>query len=213
MKEPTREQCFAMFAESPVFGGADTEKLYELIAGCAEISEAAKGDTVKAENRLCYMVEGRAKVAAAGGKHTVMKELGRGDVFGCATLFVGGAVSDIKAVSDCTIVTISEDCVCEIFRLLPDAAIGYIRYLSEKIRYLNGKLCGLSAVGADEKLLSFLILESDENGKLSISAAELSRRVGIGRTSLYRSLSYLTEEKLIERDKNTIILNREKLKQ
>ena len=97
--------------------------------------------------------------------------------------------------------------------MLPEAAIGYIRYLSEKIRYLNGKLGGLSAVGADEKLLSFLILESDENGKLSISAAELSRRVGIGRTSLYRSLSYLTEEKLIERDKNTIILNREKLKQ
>ena len=156
MKEPTREQCFAMFAESSVFGGADTEKLYELIARCAEIRKAVKGDTVKAENRLCYMAEGRAKVAAAGGKHTVMKELGRGDVFGCATLFVGGAVTDIKAVSDCTIVTISEDCVCEIFRSLPDAAIGYIKYLSEKIRYLNGKIGGLSAVGADEKLLSFL---------------------------------------------------------
>lgn len=207
MKQELKHGCLSRFAESPVFGDADREAVLAVLSAEAEAVEIKKGETIYIKESLCCLASGRAAVAASGSDSTVMKKLLPGDVFGCSVLFGGEAVTDILALSDCIAVTVSKQAVCRIFDEVEGAAVGYIRFLSEKIRYLNGRISDLAAKGTDERLLSFIKKATSADGRLKISVTDLSKRIGVGRTSLYRSLTSLTEQGLITRSKGIITIN------
>ncbi len=167
-----------------------------------------KGETIycagKYEKAMGVLLCGSASAVSGS---VIKRKFIEGDVFGVAALFGSGDtyISEIVADSKTMVQFISETQLNLIFEKYPITMRNYIAFLSDRVRFLNKKINHLSSPDTDSKLLSFLVSASDKNGSVTVgNMSQLSKMLGIGRTSLYRSLSELESKNLIEREENII---------
>ncbi len=145
--------------------------------------------------------------AAAVSGNMLKRSFCEGDVFGAAALFGGNDtyISEIVADSKAVVQFIPEDVMGGLFEKYPIITRNYIAFLSDRVRFLNEKINHLSRPDADSKLLSFLVTAANKSGYVYVdNMSQLSKMLGIGRTSLYRSLGELEGKGLIEREENII---------
>ena len=89
------------------------------------------------------------------------------------------------------------------------AAENYIRYLTERICFLNRKITAFTAGSAEARLavyLSGLPIDSENTLTLPCSLSELADMLNMGRASLYRSLDSMTESGILLRNGKKITL-------
>lgn len=204
----------SQLAGQELFSGVDREGLDRLLAQ-AELCRVSRGETIYSPNRfrrcLGVLLEGRVRVSK---NDLVVSTLKEGDVFGAAALFTDEEdfVTTLTALSDCVLVLIPQDGVGTLLRESGAFAENYVRYLSGRIRFLGARLGAVSAGSAERKLCQYLLSAADEAGQVTISATQLSARIGVGRASLYRAFEVLEGEGAIRRDGKSIrILCREAL--
>ncbi len=153
----------------------------------------------------------RVTKSGDGGHSIIMSTLSAGFVFGAAALFTDQAeyAADIHAVSDAQIVFFTQRLVQRMMRYDAQIAVNYIRYLSERIRFLNRKLYFLSSGTAEQRLASFLLdnLPEGEASELPMPLNKLSLALNVSRASLYRAFDALSEEGAIEKNGKSICIN------
>lgn len=198
----------------PLFQGVKPEQLDRALSGADEAC-ISRGETVY--DRLRFR---RCLGMILEGELTVRKEsllvstLRPGDVFGAAALFNDQEdyPTTLTARSDCRLVLIPQEAVRQLIGAGGAFAENYVSYLSGRIRFLSDRLDTLSADGGEGKLVSYLLSAANEDGALTISATQLSQRIGVGRATLYRAFESLEQENVIARDGKTIrILDVKKL--
>jgi len=169
-----------------------------------------------AGGRLFFLLSGRASVYRTGGEKPVLiNQLRTGDCFGAATLFSDGKTpTEIVADTDCRCSQIIERNLSALFSSVPAAALNYIRFLSEKIVFLNRRVRDFSSASSDEKTACLILNEADENGVATFrNVSSLIRTINLSRASFYRSLSSFLSRGLIYKDGNQIkIINEKELK-
>ncbi len=141
------------------------------------------------------------------GQRLLMNRLEPGDTFGVAALFGGDSyVTDIVAAHRSQIQFIRQEQILSMIRQDARIAENYIRFLSDRIRFLNSRITGLSGGSANERLLAFLRTHADSTGAVSLPGgmSELSQLLDMGRSSLYRSLDSLEQAGLLRREGKTI---------
>lgn len=91
---------------------------------------------------------------------------------------------------------------------LPMVAQNYVRFLSDRIRFLNRRLATLTAGQNDGKLWQYLQACREEDGRVTLltGMTGLAKRLDMSRSSLYRSLDALEESGRIRRDGKCIFL-------
>ncbi len=144
----------------------------------------------------------------------IVSVLQRGDAFGAAALFNDCAdyVTTLTARAPCRAVFFPQDLVQRLIQSDAAVSLGYIAYLSGRIHFLNGKIEGLIAGTAEQKLKQYLLRSMDENGCVRASATEMAKRLNLGRASLYRAFEALEAQAAIRRDGKVItVLDTEKL--
>lgn len=190
----------------PLFQRIEPE-LLERVLDDANVTCIARGEMVY--DRLRFR---RCLGVILEGELTVRKDsllvstLQPGDVFGAAALFneQEDYPTTLTARSDCRLLLIPQEGVR---RLICDSgafAENYVSYLSGRIRFLSDRLDTLSADRGERKLASYLLSAADENGALTLSATQLSQRIGVGRATLYRAFESLEHGKAIARTGKTI---------
>ena len=198
----------------PLFQGVKPEQLDRALSGADEAC-ISRGETVY--DRLRFR---RCLGVILEGELTVRKEsllvstLRPGDVFGAAALFneQEDYPTTLTARSDCRLVLIPQEAVRQLIGAGGAFAENYVSYLSGRIRFLSDRLDTLSADGGEGKLVSYLLSAANEDGALTISATQLSQRIGVGRATLYRAFESLEQENVIARNGKTIrILDVKKL--
>ena len=152
-------------------------------------------------NALGVVLRGRAEAMSAKSEKAVLTSFGIGGVFGAAALFGDGEyVSCVRAVTDCRVQFLPESLLREWFVAYPEMALNYIAFLTDRVRFLNGKIAVFTCDGAAGKLYSWLNSNCDDNGEMpKLSMTKLAATLNIGRTSLYRGLDELAEKHLIVR--------------
>lgn len=197
-----------------LFSGVDGESLSRLLER-AELCRVSRGETIYSPHRfrrcLGVLLEGRVRVSK---DNLVVSTLEKGDVFGAAALFTDEEdyATTLTALSDCELVLIHQDGVKTLLRESGSFAENYVRYLSGRIRFLSARLDTVSAGSAERKLCQYLLSAADGAGQVTISATQLSARIGVGRASLYRAFEVLEGEGVIRREGKSIrILSREAL--
>lgn len=162
----------------------------------------------KFSNSLGFICSGKAFAVTNTGQELVMNSFGKGACFGAAALFGGGEkyVSTVIAKTDTEVLFISEDTLNSIFTDFPKTSINYISFLSDKIRFLNKKLSMLSCSNIDETVYRYLssVLDNEGYALIPKNMTLLSKMLGIGRASLYRSLDKLEESGKILKENNKI---------
>ena len=198
----------------PLFGRI-TAPLWTHVQKNADRVQVAKGETIYDRHRfrrcLGLVLSGSIQVRKEALLVSVLTE---GDVFGAAALFHqrDDYPTTLTAVSDCELLLIPQEIVRFLLRESLAFAEDYVVYLSERIQFLSSRLDALSAGSTEGKLAQYLLSSADENGTVTLSATQLSARIGVGRASLYRAFEALEQANAIARNGKTIrILCRNKL--
>lgn len=170
-----------------------------------------KGEVIYGRNNyeraLGVLLSGKAEAVAR--ERSALNTFRTGDAFGAAALF-GGAeyVSFIRAASDCRVQYIPEETLRQLFRDYPRTAMNYITFLSDKLRFLNGKIATYTSASVEGRLYYWLRNNCDEAGHLpsGMTMTKLARMLNIGRTSLYRAMEDLEKKFLLERQDGEVTL-------
>ena len=168
-------------------------------------------DADHAQRALALVMEGHLRVCLG---RVVMNDLHPGDVFGAAALFGPPEPypSIVSALTACRVVLLSQETVSRWMAAVPRVGENYVRFLSDRIRFLNRRLSTLTAGQANGRLWRYLMAHMDADGLVTISGgmSALAERLDMGRSSLYRSLDVLLEAGRIRRNgKQIIIVNTE----
>ena len=178
----------------------------------------SKGDSLcGGEPSLCFMISGKAVVKrASGGQSVVLNVIEAGGVFGAAQLFSeGGGMTEVIALSRGSCLCISRETAEEMMRSDHGFSVGYIRFLSDRIRFLNRRIASFTAGDGEETLAAYLLSRMDGDGtvRLSSSMVRLSEILNLSRPTLYRAFTALSKRGLIEKNGRTVrIISEEKLK-
>ena len=158
-----------------------------------------KGACLPKAGELVVLLWGKARVNRRQGEKTVLlNRLSEGNCFGFAGLF-SDRLPDTEIVfsANTAIVVIPRETVERLIMTDAVFARNIIATLSRKVRFLNGKIAGYTAKDSGEKLYRHMLsLPKDADGCVILgeSMASLSRRLDMGRASLYRAVDALMAE-------------------
>lgn len=187
----------------------ETEKATPFLADCV-CQQYTAGMTVQSANApvpgIAVLLSGQVDVLSSLSDTAVrLRRLVPGNSFGVATLYTENRQYEtvIRAVTDCEILLLPEKCVKRLIHSHAQIAENYIRFLSERICFLNQKVTAFTAGSAEAKLAVYLSgLAADADGKVSlpISLSALADSLGMGRASLYRALEKFEQSEWIARE-------------
>lgn len=212
MNKQTNFDIAEYFKKADIFSGADEEILKDVLKNHAEIKSFKKGETVFSEENfipcVCVILEGSAIVKKGG---TVISHLKKYDLYGAAFLYNDISVfrNTVTALTTLSVAVLSKDGTDVLLKSDPDFSLGYIKYLSHRVTFLNDKIEGYTAQSAEEKLMRYLKKNSEnQNGKceIAVSMKELSSVLCISRASLYRVLDSLEQSGKIRREDKKIFI-------
>ncbi|MCI8331377.1 MAG: Crp/Fnr family transcriptional regulator [Clostridiales bacterium] len=147
----------------------------------------------------------------ADHKHVPLRQMKKGEIFGAAALFGGQSyVTVITARAKTSVLFFPQEFVKDLLLAEPLAAMNYILFLSDKVRYLNEKIDFFTAGDAKDKVYEYFQRHANEDGtvRLTLSLKELSEQLDIGRASLYRAIDGLVEiGKIMKTDNGFQIVN------
>jgi len=193
----------------PLFGVLSEEAIIALTADprCITLCFAG-GQGVNADDEfrcaLGLVLKGQVDVHRMGsGSRVLLNRLEEGRLFGCATLFSEEEqyVTAITARTKTEIFFIPSMVCEELITAYPAFALAYIRFLSDRIRFLNRRLASLAAPGVEEKLAKFF---SECADTITPNMAQLASALGIGRASLYRMVEDFVGRGLLAKNGKTI---------
>ena len=146
--------------------------------------------------------------SGSNGKEQNCNRLTVGEAFGAATLFADTApVSGITAGKDCVVQFVPEADLQTLLRAEPRIAENLVRFLTDRIRFLNHSLNRLRGGSAAERLLPYLQSAANAHGVVTLpSLASVATALDMGRTSLYRAFDELEQAGLLTRCGKTVTL-------
>lgn len=193
-----------ILAETPLFRGTEPGRLREILTHplCTRESfpRGAELYTPKQFRRsLGILLRGSLRVSKG---RLAVSTLLPGDLFGAASLFHrrDRFESTITAREPCVAAFFPEERMLDLLGHDPALCGRYLAYLSERIHFLSQRVDALAAQGSEGKLARWLWEAGREGTGVVCPAAELARRLDVGRSSLYRAFRQLEEAGLIRRE-------------
>ena len=185
-----------LLASCPLFTGCHMQTLDAALAdGRCSVADFASGQTLyqphSFSRSLGVLLSGSVRVTRDA---LVISVLTPGELFGAAALFndLPDYATTLTAAAPCRVLLLEQELVSHLMDTDSRVRDNYIRYLSGRIRFLSSKVQSLAAAGVDGKLVRFLLSRlSPEDPELLCPAADLARRLGISRASLYRAFETL----------------------
>ena len=159
---------------------------------------------------LAFFCSGTADVLSdASDKGVLLRTISRGDFLGVSTVYTDsrGYNTAVRARTDCSVFLIPVDNLKRIIACDANVSENYIRFLTERICFLNRKISAFTAGSADAKLTVYLLgLPQNENGVITLpcSLSGLAEMLNMGRASLYRAFDSLCACGAISRNGKTI---------
>ncbi len=146
------------------------------------------------------IVRGSVTVRSAG--EVVITHLHAGEIFGVAALFDSEQetyVTEITADEESAVRFIPQELMSRLLAEFPLIAERYIRFLSDRVRFLNRKLSALTVGNTENRLYHYLLSHQDEQGTIQLpdTMTELAKALNMGRSSLYRALETLVQEGIL----------------
>ena len=166
---------------------------------------------------LGIVLEGRLRVTKenADKRPIVMSTLQRGAIFGAAALFNSEPeyATKITAIERSRVLFLPQQLIKRMIEREPDIAENYIRYLSERILFLNRKIYFLTAGTAEQRLAGFLLdnLAVGEYSEMPMPMHRLADALNMSRASLYRAFDELTESGAVSKQGKLVCINNAEL--
>lgn len=213
-------KVFNTIHKAEIFCDADEVILKSVLSQAdIKICDYKKGETIYSLSQfnlaVGIFIKGGAKVIKDNG--VVISTLYENDIFGCASLFVSRDyyVNNIVAIKDCKVVFIDRETVERLMKEDFSFSLSFIKYLSDRLYYLNTRIVSFTAGSAESRLAYYLYNYFSKNKctQFSVCVSQLAFTLDIGRASLYRAFDSLCEKGAIKKEgKNVTLINESELK-
>lgn len=170
-------------------------------------------DKTNFSRSLGIVLEGRLRVTKenADKRSIVMSTLQRGAMFGAAALFNSELeyATKITAIEHSRVLFLPQRLIKRMIEREPEIAENYIRYLSERILFLNRKIYFLTAGTAEQRLAGFLLdnLAVGEFSEMPMPMHRLADALNMSRASLYRAFDELTASGAVSKQGKLVCIN------
>ena len=174
-------------------------------------------DKTNLSRSLGIVLEGRLRVTKenADKRPIVMSTLQRGAMFGAAALFNSEPeyATKITAIEHSRVLFLPQRLIKRMIEREPEIAENYIRYLSERILFLNRKIYFLTAGMAEQRLAGFLLdnLAVGEFSEMPMPMHRLADALNMSRASLYRAFDELTASGAVSKQGKLVCINNAEL--
>ena len=163
------------------------------------------------EHNLAFLIDGECRVDRIrhDGASVPLNVLKKGSSFGVISVFADEDEfpTKITATKDTSILYINKNDVELLIEKYHDVALNVIKFMSKKIIFLNKKVATFSEDTVVSKLASFLRDEYKKNGaEFPFNCKRSAESISVGRASLYRAISLLTDEGIIKLENKKIYI-------
>ncbi len=210
MKVETAQKYHEALSACFLFKGLREQNIRDLLITAEEPLHFSRGQALYEPHMfkrvLTLVLSGELLVTSSNseGKSAILNTLGCGAVCGVTALFGDEEtfVTQVTARKDTDVLLISQEVLSAWFAQYPVLAENYIRFLTDRIRFLNRKITTYTGGQSDDRLLRYLQDHCDADGCVQLSGrvSDLARILDVGRSSLYRSLEALEKEGKLRRD-------------
>lgn len=219
------DEQMALVLKTELFKGLPQSYLTKILAvSDCTAAEYEKNDLVYGKTSFSHslgiVLSGKLRVTKenADKRPIVMSTLQSGSLFGAAAMFNSQTeyVTQITALEHSKVLFFPQRLMKRMIEREPMIAENYIKYLSERILFLNRKIYFLTAGTAEQRLASFLLdnLSEGEYSPMPMPMHRLADALNMSRASLYRAFDTLVETGAVLKDGKTVcICNAELLNQ
>ncbi len=211
-----------LVSKTEIFRGSPPSVLARILAvSDCTAAEYEKNEVVYDKTNfyrsLGIVLEGRLRVTKenADKRPIVMSTLQRGAMFGAAALFNSEPeyATKITAIERSRVLFLPQRLIKRMIEREPDIAENYIRYLSERILFLNRKIYFLTAGTAEQRLAGFLLdnLAVGEFSEMPMTMHRLADALNMSRASLYRAFDELTASGAVSKQGKLVCINNAEL--
>ena len=211
-----------LVSKTEIFRGSPPSVLTRILAvSDCTAAEYEKNEVVYDKTNfyrsLGIVLEGRLRVTKenADKRPIVMSTLQRGAIFGAAALFNSEPeyATKITAIERSRVLFLPQRLIKRMIEREPDIAENYIRYLSERILFLNRKIYFLTAGTAEQRLAGFLLdnLAVGEFSEMPMTMHRLADALNMSRASLYRAFDELTASGAVSKQGKLVCINNAEL--
>ncbi len=199
-----------------LFRGVPSENLGEVLkVSLYETRRFVRGETIYSphgyEKKIGFVMTGKCEVRRTkpDGSLALLNTLNVYDAFGVLAVFseCEEYPTEIVAAKNSEIMFIPQSGALALIAKYPKISENVIRFLSERIRFLNQKIANFSGTRVENRLASYLLLKSETLGEsFSLNCNKAAQAINAGRASVYRALSSLSELGIISYSGDKIII-------
>lgn len=133
-----------------------------------------------------------------------------GEFFAEASLFSDAYHCDALAAARSTVRVYPKTAVLNLIRSEPDMALAFLATVARQLQRTRQRLELRSVRSAKERLMLYLQLQADSDGRVAVPGElqEIAAEVGLTREALYRALAELDENGQIGRSAGTILIRK-----
>ena len=212
----TLNEAIEVMRLSFLFRGISDEEIMQAINSITyKIESFCQGDCIyepkRYEEKIGLVLKGECTVERkrSDGSSLPLNSLKIGDSFGILAIFSNEDFPTvIKAKRNSDILFISKK-DCE-YLIKKDHRIAFnmLKFMSNRIAFLNKKIATFSADNVEQKLAQYLIIESQktESNVILMNCKKTAEQINAGRASLYRAIDSLCDRELIKFENKKIYI-------
>lgn len=199
---PLDETALSVLLKTALFKNLSSKQLQNLLNHRGCVREFVSGEIVydpqHFQRAIGIVLKGRLKVSTES--EVVLNQLNVGSMFGVAGLFLEREeyVTLIRALNPSQVFFLTVEDLESLFKEEYLICQNYLRFLSQRIVFLNQRISSFVAPNPAEALYAFLtrlsIAAESETFHLPLSKQEICRQLNISRTTLYRAWDQLKQE-------------------
>ena len=207
-----------------LFKGLSDEELDSIIESDSfTTAKYGRGETIYSpetyEHKLGFIISGECEIRqlSSDGSKVILNTLRSGDSFGILSIFREDEFpTDIHARRNTEILFISKESLEWMLERSHKVSLNVMRFLADKVAFLNGKIETVTQVSVEKKLGSYLMAKSKLLGKstFSLNLKKCAESIGVGRASVYRAINSLKSKGYIAAEcKSVNIISKENLEE
>ena len=204
-----------------VFLGLSEIELENLLSEHPPSVEAfSRGNLVFSKNvekkKIGFILDGKCevRVCRADSADVVVNVLKSGDSFGVLAAFSENKFpTEIVAVKASSVAFFDKEDIISFINSNGKIAMNVIRFMANRIEFLNEKIATFSGASVEQKLSSYILSEAKQKGEsFDFNRKKTAEAISAGRASVYRVLDSFVESRYINYDSKKIyIIDREGL--
>lgn len=198
-----------------LFQNMDSEEIKSIVSSAKYfVSDFSRDDIIYSsesnEKILGFIIDGSCEVMRLRNDADAisLNTLSKNAAFGILSFLTEEEYpTQIVAKRKTTVLFFRGNDILSIISQNPKVGMNVIKFLGERISFLNKRIATFSEKSTLQRLASYLLAQYEKHGyEFSVSRTKISTEINVGRASLYRDLTLLENEKIIKSEQKKIII-------